>query len=305
MKSSAAPSRSRRPIRRLLVILLVLVAIWLGASFAVAWKRTSRADPIAAEPAAPESLGIVDSLRLKTEDDEELGAWFFPGPAEKPAVILLHGNRARREAMCDIAQLLHEAGYPLLIPTMRAHGDSTGDRNDFGYSARHDVVAAVAEVERRRPGNRIVVLGQSMGAAAALFAAEELQHRVDGYILECPYESLFTAVRNRTRAELPVGLDWLAYAGLRVVAPLVLPDAPRINAAAAADRMPEGIPVLILAGGDDDRATPEEAQNIARQLGGRARVEIIPKARHVHLCDCDREKYQSLVLEFLDGIRKR
>ncbi|MFL5331488.1 MAG: hypothetical protein ACJ8C4_21570 [Gemmataceae bacterium] len=84
----------------------------------------------------------------------------------------------------------------------------------------------------------------------------------------------------------------------------MIPEASRIDPASAAEKVPAGIPVLILAGGDDDRARPEEAQNIARRLGGRARVEIIPNARHVHLCDCDREKYQTLVLEFLGGIRE-
>ncbi|MFL5331487.1 MAG: alpha/beta hydrolase [Gemmataceae bacterium] len=205
--------------RRLVVIFLVLVVVWLGASFAVAWKRTSRSDPITAEPPPPASLGSVDSFRLRTSDGEELGAWYIPGRADKPGVVLLHGNRAHRGAMCNIAQILHDAGYALLIPTLRAHGDSTGERNDFGYSARHDVVAAVDELQRRRPESRVIVFGQSMGAAAALFAADELQHHVDGYVLECPYEHLFKAVRNRTRAELPMGLDWIAYAGLRTVSP--------------------------------------------------------------------------------------
>jgi alpha-beta hydrolase superfamily lysophospholipase len=74
--------------------------------------------------------------------------------------------------------------------SLRAHGDSTGDFNDMGYSARHDVVAAVEFLERRRPGNPIVIHGLSMGAGAAVFASGELGHRIKGYVLESPYRDL-------------------------------------------------------------------------------------------------------------------
>ena len=187
----------------------------------------------------------------------------------------------------------------VLMLTMRAHGDSTGAKNDFGYSAKHDVIAAVDELKRRNPRQRIVVLGQSLGAAAALFAAKDLGNRVDGYILECPYQNLDMAVRNRTRAKLPPVLDWLAYAGLETVAPVMLPDKPKIDPAAAAETVPAGIPVLIFAGGCDDRATPAEAQEIARRLGPRARVETFADARHLGCLHCNAANYRRLVLEFL------
>ncbi len=97
---------------------------------------------------------------------------------------------------------------------MRAHGDSSGEFNDIGYSARLDVVAAVEFLERRRPARPILIHGTSLGAAAATFAAEELGHRVHGYVLECPYRDLRTAVWNRAEKALrrcSIGLptpDW-------------------------------------------------------------------------------------------------
>ena len=36
----------------------------------------------------------------------------------------------------------------------------------------------------------MIVDGNSMGAAAAVFAGRELAHRVRGYILESPYQDL-------------------------------------------------------------------------------------------------------------------
>ena len=99
----------------------------------------------------------------------------------------------------------------------------TGEIDDAGYSARHDVFAAVDFLERRRPGRPVVIDGNSMGSAAAIFAAEELGHRVAAYILESPYQDLKTAVWNRIDNRLPAGLSHAAYGGLRLVSPLFLP----------------------------------------------------------------------------------
>src|SRR2546426_914446 len=78
-------------------------------------------------------------------------------------------------------------------------------------------------------GRPVVVWGSSLGAAATIFAAKDLGHQVSGYILECPYQDLHTAVRNRTEIYLPPLLDRVAYAGLLTVSTLVLPNADKIS----------------------------------------------------------------------------
>ncbi len=297
--SVAIVSQHRRRFRRLVWVALGLVVMWLASAFAVTWKLTGRAAPMATEAQAPNSLGQVESLRLSTSDGETLGAWFVRGSPMKPAIVLMHGNRGSRHAVVNVAQWLRKLDFPILMPTLRAHGDSTGEKNDLGYSACHDAIAAVAELERRCAGQPVVLFGQSLGAAAALFAAEPLGDRVAGLILECPYENLYTAARNRTRAYLPAPLDFVAYAGLRVAAPIVLPDVDRINLVDAAGRVPAKMPVLVLAGGKDDRARPEEARRIVDRLGSRARLEVMADAKHLNLCECDRSNYLRCVVDFL------
>ena len=67
--------------------------------------------------------------------------------------------------------------------------------------------AAVEFLEKRRPGRPLIVSGNSMGSAAAVFAAKELGHRVQGYILESPYQDLKVAVWNRLDNSLPRGSE--------------------------------------------------------------------------------------------------
>ena len=237
MRSRHPRSTAGRPIRRLLIFTAVAVASWLLVSFVAAYLLTRRTRPPFAEPAPDVTWGRLEAHRITTGDGQRLGAWYAEG-GDGPSVLLLHGNGgSRRNCLARAATLCSEGRCAVLLVSLRAHGDSTGRFNNIGYGARRDVVAAVEFLRGRRPGKPVVVLGVSMGAAAALFAAGDLGARVDGYILESPYRDLETAVWNRTRAYLPPVLDRVAYLGLRVAAAVILPDLRAMSALLAIDRV--------------------------------------------------------------------
>jgi uncharacterized protein len=212
---------------------------------------------------------------------------------------VLHGNGASRIQCLDRAELLAAEGCAVLLVTLRAHGDSTGEFNDIGYSARHDVIAAAEFLERHRPGKPIVVLGASLGAAAAVFASGELAHRVVGYILESPYQDLKTAVRNRTENALPPGLDWIAYRGLLFVSCWILPDVNKISPVTAIGGIPGDVPVLILAGSDDRHARPEEAEALHDRVKGHGRLVVFEHAGHMNFPYASPQRYRKEALGFI------
>ena len=243
---------------------------------------------------------MVRELRLKTSDGEELGGWFIDGRSDRPIVLLLHGNGASRSRSLPEAEFVAELGSAVMLISHRAHGDSSGEYNDIGYSARKDVLAAVDWLREHKPGRPIVVWGRSLGSAAALFAAPELRETVVGFILECPYADLRQAVRNRTEFFLPLGLEQIAYAGLLTVSPLVLPHLNDISPRQAAAQMPKSAQVLILAGEMDRRSPPSEAEEICRALPGGGQCVVIPQADHNRLIQTDRERCRQLFRQFLD-----
>jgi len=279
---------------------LVLVALWLGLAYAAAYQLTRRAKPRADEPVPTLAwCGDVQPLRLATSDGQDLGAWFLPGQADKPILLLLHGNGKCRTDFLDQAEIAAASGCGLLLVTLRCHGDSSGDFNDIGYSARHDVIAAVEWIEKHHPGKPILVFGQSLGAAAATFAAGELGNRVRGYILDGPYRDLRTAVANRMSLWLPPVLDSVAYAGVVTVAPLVVGDVDRIAPVEAVGAIPPGVPVLILTGSADNKARPEEARAIADRLGDRCCLVVVEGGEHgrLHCAGCT--TYRDEILAFV------
>jgi uncharacterized protein len=288
-----------RRLRRRLIVLAALVPLWLLGSLVVAHRLTHRSRPRADEPTPRVAWATFEPIRLPTLDGHEVGAWFASGRDESPSVVLLHGNGGNRGSLLDRAKLLAGEGYSVLPVTLRAHGDSSGDFNDIGYSARHDVVSAVEFLERRRPGKPIFVLGASLGAAAATFASKDLGSRVAGYVLEAPYLDLRSAVRNRTRSALPIGLEWVAYQGLLTVSPLVLPYFDRISPYEAIGGVPYHVPILLMAGRHDEKATPGQVEALFDRVRSHGRLVVFEKAGHLQYQQTDPELYRSEVLGFL------
>jgi alpha-beta hydrolase superfamily lysophospholipase len=213
--------------------------------------------------------------------------------------LILHGQGGKRWNSLRRGKLFWSHGCSVLMISHRAHGDSTGEFDDAGYSARRDVCAAVEFLERRRPGRPVIVDGNSLGSASAIFAADELGHRVAAYILECPYQDLKIAIWNRIDNQLPLGLSHLAYGGLRLVSPIVLPHLNEICPAKAIGAIPADVPVLILAGATDRLARPEEARALYDRVASHGRLVFVPGAGHGDLLGSAPEFYSRTVLEFM------
>jgi dienelactone hydrolase len=99
----------------------------------------------------------------------------FPKPAAErpPAVVLIHGFTGDRVLMSGLARRLAENGYAVLAIDVNGHGEN---RNPFNGgeaesdSLRANVKTAVDYLRDNQlvDGSRIVVMGHSMGAGAAL-----------------------------------------------------------------------------------------------------------------------------------------
>lgn len=270
--------------------------LFLGATGYVSRTLTRRAAPIA----SVDHTTDAETLVFETEDGETIRAWWF-GTDSSTVAVLLHGNGGSRRSNLGIARFVVGEGYAVLAPTLRAHGDSTGDVNDIGWSARHDVVAAIAEVERRRPGARIVVLGRSLGAAAFLFAAKDVGDRVAAVALESPYERLSVAVRHRTDMFLPGPISAIVAKVLLAWGPVWTGGgADRIAPVEHVAHVPSHVPIVVIAGAEDVRATLDEARAYEAARDD-VRLVVIEGARHGEAWDVDRTRYQAVLRGLLDG----
>jgi alpha-beta hydrolase superfamily lysophospholipase len=295
--------RKRLQKRVLLGLAALAVALWLGSSAFAAWRLTRRLRPRFPEPAPLlEGAAKVEEHRIRTRDGEEIGAWLMRGEASKPCVVLLHGNNDSRTSRTQVLERLARRGDGVLAVSLRAHGDSTGAVNDFGWSAREDVIASVSFLEKELPGRKIVVFGQSLGAAAAIFAAGELGTRVQGYVLETPYSDLKTAVRNRTETYLPPLLDRVAYAGLLLWSDAFLPvAAQKISPLEHVADIPATVPIVFLAGTADRHARLSEVQAMQSRVAAHAKLVAIEGAEHSKLFETNPQLYEKSIVDLIEA----
>jgi alpha-beta hydrolase superfamily lysophospholipase len=211
---------------------------------------------------------------------------------------LLHGNGGSRASMQNVMRLLVAEELTVMAISLRAHGDSTGEINDFGFSARHDVTAAVRFLEAEFPGRPVYVVGRSLGAAVALFAAEELSDRVAGYLLEQPYTDLTSATWNRLQNHLPPVLDWVAYGGMHCCAAAMFPtDVAEVVPAERITTIPKSVPITIVTGSADRHAHLSEVREIFVHVADHARLVVFDGAEHIELDGYNSELYRKTLLE--------
>ena len=98
--------------------------------------------------------------------------WFAAGEGHE-AVLLLHGVRTNRLRMLDRARFLQAAGYSVLMIDFQGSGESSGGAITFGHLESMDAAAALVELRKLAPGERVGIVGTSMSNASepALFAA--------------------------------------------------------------------------------------------------------------------------------------
>jgi pimeloyl-ACP methyl ester carboxylesterase len=136
-------------------------------------------DPVTMDAPRSEPAAASPELQFVSEG-AHLNAYahIAAGPGPHPTVVLLHGFPGN-ERNLDLAQALRRAGWNAIYFTYRGAWGSGGEFS-FG-NALEDVAAVVATLrepafaaEHRIDAQRIVLVGHSMGGAAALVSAARL-----------------------------------------------------------------------------------------------------------------------------------
>jgi len=131
-------------------------------------------------------------VRFRSGDSLRLFGRYFAG-TKGDAIIICHGFTACQEELMEVAARLQALGHSVLLFDFRNHGRSAASKrgSSIGYHERQDVCAAVQYLKRRKgvDPHRIGVIGLSMGAATALFAAAECDD-IRAVVADSPYASL-------------------------------------------------------------------------------------------------------------------
>jgi uncharacterized protein len=278
--------------RKLLIIsifaalITLLLGVWIAGSILTAPAHQSIGD-------RPSDLAAT-VVQFNSQSGATIHGWFIPGRKGAGAIVLMHGVRSNRLSMLDRARFLSHAGFSVLLFDFQAHGESSGDRITFGHLESRDAQAAVEFVRANAPGERIGVIGVSMGGAATLLASPPLD--VNAMVLEMVYPTIDQAVSNRISMRLG------RWAG--VLTPLLTWQLkPRLGVGAddlqpiqRVGQIP--IPKLFIAGAEDQHTTLEESRQMFSAAAAPKELWIVERAMHVDLHVQKKEEYEARVLSF-------
>lgn len=181
--------------------------------------------------ATPGDLGLAwQELRLTTADGTVIHGWHIP--AEQPGsgyeLLFLHGNAGNISHRLEWLRILNGLGLGVLLLEYRGYGQSGGAPSEDGLHLDAQAGWDWLRGERQVPAERILLFGESLGAAVATRLATEVD--AGGLVLFSALTSVpdvaahhysWLPVRSLARLYFPT-VDYLP----RVRAPVLLMHSP-------------------------------------------------------------------------------
>lgn len=257
-------------------------------------------DAFSGDPRSAHGIGFEDLV--VPADIGPHDAWFIDG-RRATWVVFVHGRGDDRltESLRMLPSLV-EQGYPVMVTSyrndVRATASDSGMRL-WGLEEWRDVEAAV-QLAVRKGARDVVVVGSGFGASVvSMFLHESPEIGVvRGVVYDSPmldFEQVVSewasgtgtprivAWLGRRLASVRFGVEWKELDQLRRVEEF-------------------DVPMLVLAGGEDPVTDPDTAAAFADGLGDRARFARFEQAAHGDLWNTDAERYEGVLVEWLDEI---
>ena len=143
-----------------------------------------KAPPIPNFPAEDWTLESFDGLKLHAKK-------FSPAEPTNRWAILIHGYGRDGRFAYDYADEYLKRGWNVLVPDLRAAGESQGEFITMGALESRDVFDWEQKIVAENPDAKIILHGVSMGAATALMTAALEPKNLCAVVEDCGYTSAY------------------------------------------------------------------------------------------------------------------
>ncbi len=242
-----------------------------------------------------------EKLTLETDDKYILVARQIVVDAETDKwVVILHGYNGNMEDVYDIAMHYTEAGYNVLLPDLRSHGESEGMFLGMGWLDRLDIINWIDVVLEQNPSAKIAIHGVDIGADTALMlSGEPVKSSVKAIIAEGAYSNAWDIVRTEYKArheKLP------AFPFMNMMNPVMKVWAGYTLKEADAVKQVKNtfIPILLIRGNEDTYVTEDMTEELNQAITSSHEVLNIPAGAHEDCRFADPDTYYNKTFEFLE-----
>lgn len=245
----------------------------------------------------PEDYGLAVRAVVIESGGERLEAWRTSAPG-KPAVVMFPGYANSKDTLLRAAQEFEKTGFEVWMVDFRGCGGSTGNKTTIGWYEADDVAAAVAAVRAENKERKVLLYGQSLGAASILGATGSGKAAPDAIIAEAPFDSLLQTVGNRFSV---MGMPRFPFAHLLVFWGGVQHGFNGFDHAPAEAAKGIRVPTLVMMGEKDSRVGLESGQTVAASLGANGTFHVFRGKGHAFLVQDATSEWRETVSTFLKG----
>lgn len=237
------------------------------------------------------------TVTMTTEEGLTLRGWHIRARESKGMMVIFHGYASCKAHLLMEAELFHQLGWEVLLVDFRGAGDSEGNITTLGVAEVNDVTTVMNWARQNGQERPVILFGRSMGAVAIMHAIDQGRVNPDAVILECPFDRMLNAVKNRF---VVMGVPSFPCAHLLVFWGGVQHrfNAFRHNAVDYARSLT--CPVLLLYGNHDPRVTPQEIDNIKQNLKTNCTFHTFNELAHESYCQAMPDEYRRVASRWLE-----
>ena len=126
---------------------------------------------------SPPAQATIQDVWLQTADGR-LHAWWIPHPDARGTLVYFHGNAGNLSHCAGLALLLRQSlGESVFLIDYPGYGKSDGEATEPGCYAAGDAAHEWLIQVQKVPPERIIIFGNSLGAAIATDLASRRPHR--------------------------------------------------------------------------------------------------------------------------------
>ena len=243
-----------------------------------------------------------EKLNMEADDEKILVARkIVTDENSKRWAVLLHGFGGSMEDMYDVAMHYAKEGYNVLLPDLRANGESEGSMIGMGWLDRLDVINWIDVLLKDYPDAEIVIHGVDMGADTALMlAGEPVKSSVKAIVAEGAYDNAWDVVKEEYKVRHE---NWPTFPILNMINPVLkvwggysLKEADAVKQVKKTD-----IPILYIQGDGDTYATADMTKALDQATASAHEVFTVTNAIHGNCRYADSNAYYNKTFEFVGG----
>ena len=242
----------------------------------------------------------IQKRTLEADDGKIMVARSFTKGGNK-WVVVLHGYSETMEDVYDIAMHYSEEGYNILIPDLRANGESEGSFYGMGWLDRLDVINWIDLILEENPSAQIAIHGVDVGADTALMlAGEPLKSNIKVVVAEGAYTSAWEVTKKEYKLrhpKLPVfPFLYMMNPVMKVWAGYSLWEADATSQVKKAK-----IPILLIDGNNDTYVDGDMAEELNQAVASKHEMITIANGSHGDCRYADSDTYYDKALNFVNG----